>query len=50
MRNKEEVKETIITVATELIEQSGGDIKAITARIYRLCRGRIVPGLRSKSD
>lgn len=32
MRNKEEVKETIITVATELIEQSGGDIKAITAR------------------
>lgn len=32
MRNKEEVKETIITASTELIEQSGGDIKAITAR------------------
>ena len=32
MRNKEEVKEAIITAATELIEQSGGDINAITAR------------------
>lgn len=32
MRNKEEVKETIINAATELIEQSGGDIKTITAR------------------
>ncbi len=32
MRNKEEVKETIITATTELIEQSSGDINAITTR------------------
>lgn len=32
MRNKEQVKEAIITAATELIEQSDGDINAITAR------------------
>ncbi|MGN0621410.1 MAG: TetR/AcrR family transcriptional regulator [Porcipelethomonas sp.] len=32
MRNKEEVKEAIITATTELIEQSGGDINTITAR------------------
>lgn len=32
MRNKKEVKETIINAATELIEQSDGDINSITAR------------------
>ena len=32
MKNKEQVKETIIYAATELIEQSDGDIKSITAR------------------
>ena len=32
MRNKEEIKETIIDATTELIEQSGGDINTITAR------------------
>ena len=32
MRNKEEVKEAIISATTELIQQSGGDINAITAR------------------
>lgn len=32
MKNKEKVKEIIINAATELIEQSGGEIKNITAR------------------
>ena len=32
MRNNEKVKESIINAATELIEQSNGEIKAITAR------------------
>lgn len=32
MRNKEEIKETIINVTTELIEQSDGNINSITAR------------------
>lgn len=32
MKDKEKVKETIINATTELIEQSGGEIKNITAR------------------
>lgn len=32
MRDKEKVKETIINATTELIEQSGGEVKNITAR------------------
>ena len=32
MKDKDKVKETIINAATELIEQSGGEVKNITAR------------------
>ncbi len=32
MKDKEKVKETIINATTELIEQSGGEVKNITAR------------------
>ncbi len=32
MKDKEKVKETIINATTELIEQSGGEVKSITAR------------------